>query len=178
MRTLLMELRPSALAEADLGDLLRQLGEAAAGREGIPVSVRVDQPPLPELDSQLPTDIHIALYRIAQEALNNALKYAQAGHISIELERTARQNGHCGETVCLNIEDNGRGFDPERVPSNHLGLGIMRERAEAVGADFDVCSRLGAGTRISVRLDLESPNDASAGGSNGPDALNTSDHCR
>ena len=63
MRTLLMELRPSALAEARLEDLLRQLGETVTSRQGIPVSINT------EGLCVIPPDVHIAFYRIAQEAL-------------------------------------------------------------------------------------------------------------
>jgi len=69
MRTLLLELRPTALAEASLDDLLRQLGEAVTGRTGVPVTMTV------EGRCALPEDVHVALYRIAQEALNNVAKW-------------------------------------------------------------------------------------------------------
>ena len=72
MRTLLMELRPAALVEANMADLLRQLGEAVTGRTGVPVTVTV------EGQYKFPPDVHVALYRIAQEALNNVVKHAQA----------------------------------------------------------------------------------------------------
>ena len=150
MRTLLLELRPSALAEASLEDLLRQLGEAAAGREGIPVHVNVEGngpggPAMP-----LPPDVHIALYRITQEALNNALKYAQAEEISIRYYRTITENGRRDDRATLTVQDNGRGFDPQFIPPNHLGLGIMRERAEAIGAALKIDSQPGHGTRVTV----------------------------
>ena len=74
MRTLLLELRPSALVEANLGDLLRQLAESVSGRAGIPVTVVVDGCP----PSDLPDEVHIAFYRIAQEALNNVMKHPRA----------------------------------------------------------------------------------------------------
>lgn len=146
MRTLLMELRPSALAEADLGDLLRQLGEAAAGREGIPVMVTLDG------RCELPTDVHIALYRIAQEALNNALKHARASQISLHLRRQPpdESNSDACPEVMLTIRDDGRGFDPERIAPNHFGLGIMRERAEAINATLTVESQPGCGAQITV----------------------------
>ncbi len=146
MRTLLMELRPSALAEADLGDLLRQLGEAAAGREGIPVTVALDG------RCELPTDVHIALYRIAQEALNNALKHARASQISLHLRRRPPDEAESDlhPEVILTIRDDGRGFDPERIAPNHFGLGIMRERADAIGATLTVESQPGCGAQITA----------------------------
>lgn len=148
MRALLMELRPSALEEANLEDLLRQLGEAAAGREGIPVTV------LTNGHQNLPPDVHIALYRIAQEALNNALKHARASHISIDLKPLHSvagnlQNDH-PDGIQLTISDDGRGFDPLHTPSDHLGLKIMRERAHAIGADLTIQSKLGKGTRVDI----------------------------
>jgi nitrate/nitrite-specific signal transduction histidine kinase/ligand-binding sensor domain-containing protein len=148
MRALLMELRPSALAEANLEDLLRQLGEAAAGREGIPVIVQTNG------HTELPSDVHIALYRIAQEALNNALKHARAGHILIKLAKysqpsTATSEGF-HEGIELTVQDDGRGFDPGKTPSDHLGLNIMRERAQSIGAELAVESQQGGGTQVTV----------------------------
>ena len=70
MRTLLLELRPAALLETRLEDLLRQLGEAASGREKIPVDVQVEGL-ASAFVSSLPSDVRIAFYRITQEALNN-----------------------------------------------------------------------------------------------------------
>lgn len=147
MRTLLMELRPSALAEADLGDLLKQLGEAAAGREGIPVNVQLDG------RCELPTDVHIALYRIAQEALNNALKHARADQIYLHLRRldgAVASEPAPKPGVVLTVRDNGRGFDPERLAPNHFGLGIMRERADAIDATITIESQPGCGTQVTV----------------------------
>jgi signal transduction histidine kinase len=101
----------------------------------------------------MPPDVHIAMYRIAQEALNNALKHARASQITLVLRRTdASNNGsqephHC---VALTVRDNGRGFDPERVVGDHFGLGIMRERAQAIGATLTIESTPGMGTQISV----------------------------
>ena len=79
MRTLLLELRPASLLETRLEDLFRQLGEAASGREGIPVDVIIDG------DISLPPEVHVAMYRIAQEALNNVVKHARAKNVVIRL---------------------------------------------------------------------------------------------
>ncbi len=121
MRTLLLELRPGVLAEADLGDLLRQLAEAVAGRTGMVVQVAVDG------ECELPEDVRIALYRVAQEALNNVVKHARAQHASVDLRcTTGDRNPNC--LIRLVIRDDGVGFDLNNVPQDRLGLGIICER--------------------------------------------------
>jgi len=135
MRALLLELRPAALREAELPDLLRQLSEAITGRARIPVQLEVGDCRL------LPVDAKIGLYRVAQEALNNVAKHSAA--TSAVLRLTCPEDG-----VELVIADDGRGFDPGLVGPDHLGLGIMRERAEAIGASLDVQTGIGTGTRV------------------------------
>ena len=128
MRTLLLELRPAALVEANLGDLLRQLAESVSGRSGIPVAVSLEGCPVPDL----PAEVHVALYRIAQEALNNVVKHAQAHRVEITLRCSREHEGAkpgVSVRVELRISDDGRGFDPATVSPDHLGLGIIRERA-------------------------------------------------
>jgi signal transduction histidine kinase len=143
MRALLLELRPSALAETNLADLLRQLAEAATGREGTPVLVSI------EGACEMPPDVHVALYRIAQEALNNVVKHAQASQVRISLHCSA-PGGDSEALIELCVCDDGRGFDPDRAPSDRLGLGIMRERAQAIGAALTIESQPRQGTRVTV----------------------------
>jgi GAF domain-containing protein len=167
MRTLLLELRPAALAEAGLGDLLRQLAEALIGRTGLPVEVKV------EGQGMLPPDVHVAIYRIAQEALNNVVKHAQAGRVSVSLRYAAplsapQARGEGGArlqagTVELCVSDDGRGFDPGHVSPDRLGLGIMRERAQAVGARFRVETQPGHGTQVTFVWDRDQMADAPVG---------------
>jgi signal transduction histidine kinase len=137
MRTLLYELRPTALTETPLGDLLRPLVEATIGRARLPVSLTV------EGQRPLPPDVQVALYRVAQEALNNVAKHARAGHADVSLVFRASD-------VELRVCDDGQGFDPSRRPPGHLGVGIMGERAAAVGAGLAVASGPGQGTRVTV----------------------------
>jgi signal transduction histidine kinase len=151
MRTLLLELRPAALVETGLENLLRQLGEAVTGRAGVPVAVDV------EGRCELPTDLHVALYRIAQEALNNVVKHAKASQVAVSLRCTPRvpfpslqEREGAGVKVELVISDDGRGFDPDDVSPERMGLGIMRERAEAVGAQLGLVSHAGQGTQVTV----------------------------
>jgi two-component system nitrate/nitrite sensor histidine kinase NarX len=141
MRTLLLELRPSALVETPLGDLLHQLSEATMGRIGIPVTVVVSG------DCTLPPNVHVALYRIVQEALNNVIKHARASQVDVELVCDIGPTGHA---VKLQIRDDGKGFDPEVARPDHMGLGIMRERAESVGARLQIESTSGQGTQVTL----------------------------
>jgi len=141
MRTLLLELRPGAVVGTDLGDLLRQLGDAITGRAHVTVAVDVQG------ECALPPDVHVAFYRIAQEALNNLAKHARASHASVSL---CCGLPDCGGSVRLSISDDGRGFDPDKVAPNHFGLNIMRERAQAVGARLDIESQVGRGTRVNA----------------------------
>lgn len=140
MRTLLLELRPAALVEADLADVLRQLAESTA-TAGVDVRVGVEGMPRP-----LTADVQVALYRTAQEALNNVAKHASAARADVVLR-------YLPGAVDLTVEDDGAGFDPSGVGGDHMGLRIMRERAEAVGGALTVASRPGGGTRISVTVD-------------------------
>ena len=137
MRTLLLELRPSALVEARLGDLLQQLGQSITGRARVPVSVQVEE------TCHVPVDVKVALYRIAQEALNNVAKHAEASEATVRLDCRPDQ-------IELTVRDDGRGFDPTHTPADHLGLGIMRERAESVGATLTIDGGAERGTQIQV----------------------------
>jgi signal transduction histidine kinase len=137
MRMLLLELRPSSLTDVRLGELLRQLAEATSGRARVPVALTV------EGERPLPAEAQVALYRIAQEALNNVARHSNASHARIQLRFTSMR-------VHLQVSDNGRGFNPARVPADHLGLNIMRERANSIGARLNIKSRPGAGTRVAV----------------------------
>jgi signal transduction histidine kinase len=137
MRTLLVELRPTDLAEAELGDLLRQLAEAISSRAQIPVTVDV------EGQRPLPTEVKIVLYRIAQEALNNVVKHSAANRVMVSLR-------YQPDRVMLYIADDGRGFDPSSIPGERMGLDIMRERVEAIDAALTIESEIGFGTQVKV----------------------------
>ena len=140
MRMLLLELRPAALAEADLPDLLRQLAEAVVGRARIPVEVALE--PCPDMSPELT----LTFYRIAQEALNNVAKHSGASQAGIFLGP-----GPDGcPAVRMLVEDNGAGFEIPAVQAGHFGLNIMAERAEANGARLEISSTKGAGTRVEV----------------------------
>jgi len=98
MRTLLFELRPMALADADLGDLLHQLADSVTGRARVPVIVDV------EGKIALPTEVKVSFYRIAQEALNNIARHSEASQVRVSLHQKPNR-------VTLRVSDNGKGFD-------------------------------------------------------------------
>ena len=143
MRTLLMELRPASLVEASLEELLNQLRDSVTGRIGVPVTLTIEGP------YELPPDVHTAFYRIAQEALNNIVKYAQASQVSIAL-RCIPLGDENERRVELHVIDDGVGFDPGDISSERLGIGIMRERARAIGATLKIDTEIGHGTDIWV----------------------------
>ncbi len=152
MRSLLMELRPAALEAAELPDLMRQLGEAIVGRSGI--EVRVDTAG----DCAVPTDVHVTIYRIAQEALNNIIKHAGARRVEVALtctESDHSENGAGTRLLELRIHDDGRGFDPAQKSAEGLGLKIIRERAESIGASLRIDSVPDGGTTLVVNWERE-----------------------
>lgn len=96
---------------------------------------------------RLKSDAEEALYRITQEALHNIVKHAQANKVDITLQLE-------NDLLLLQVRDDGVGFDVEKVPAGHMGLGTMGQRAAALNADYRVESAPGAGTTVSVRLPL------------------------
>jgi signal transduction histidine kinase len=138
LRTLLFELRPQALETASLETLLERLGDALAGQGDIEVDVQADE------DPALPADVKVALYRVTQESFSNIAKHARAATASARLTTDADAG------VTLIIRDDGRGFDPDSVQSDHMGLRIMGERLESVGGSFTVESSPGSGTTITA----------------------------
>jgi PAS domain S-box-containing protein len=137
MRALIFELRPGNLEEDGLTRALRTHMAAIQGRVGLPVVVEST------LEERLPLAVEEVLYRIAQEALHNVVKHAGARQVRLELGRT-------GSGVRLYIHDDGKGFEPDRVPDGHLGLAGMRARADKIGARFSCHSEPGQGTTIEV----------------------------
>lgn len=142
MRTLLLELRPSALLEADLGDLLRQLADTIKGRSRMRVIYHA------EGKCALPPAVHVAFFRLAQEALNNVLKHARAQHVKLQLLRSA-------ERVELLIQDDGRGFDPQAISGERMGIRIMHERAREAGIQLTLTSKPNEGTQLKAVWTVE-----------------------
>lgn len=147
MRTMLLELRPTALLEANLSDLLKQLAASISSRARVHVDLHVES----KID--LEPEVKVSLYRIAQEALNNVAKHSGASEARVEVITTAGANGKQPKAcVQLTITDNGAGFDTSISKPTHLGLDIMRERAAAIEAQLEIHSQLGKGTTVQVSV--------------------------
>ncbi len=148
-RRALAALRASPLDSVGLVGAVRALAEEASSRGGLRLELA-----LPEGDLELDEDDAQALYRVAQEALENVVRHAEARRVSVSLECTLS-----GATLV--VADDGRGFDLAPCASGCWGLAGMRERAEARGAVLDVESRPGAGTIVRLRLGAVSGSEAS-----------------
>jgi signal transduction histidine kinase len=140
MRSLLLEMRPQTLADASLGVLLEHLVAAAEGRMLIDVELAVSG------TRSLPPDVTVALYRIAQEAINNVERHSGATAAWVRLDASE-------EAVQLQVGDDGEGFDTGGKRPGHLGLDIMRERADAAGVRLAVDSASGRGTLVTAQWD-------------------------
>jgi signal transduction histidine kinase len=139
MRALLYELRPAALEAAPLGSLLDRLGDVIAGQLQGTVTVRADE----GLD--LAADDKLVLYRVTQEALSNIIKHAQATEATVDV--TAGDG-----MVSLRVQDNGKGFDLDRIGPSGMGIRMMRERLEKAGGSLAIQSAAGQGTTIRAVL--------------------------
>ncbi len=142
MRALIFELRPGALEEEGLAQALVKQATALTAREQVPIRVQAPAERIP-----IPADSEEHLYRLALEAMHNALKHAEATRIDVSLQAT-------DDGLLLEVVDDGRGFDPSVSRPGHLGMGTMRDRAHAAGAQLEVISSPGKGGRIRVLLPL------------------------
>jgi signal transduction histidine kinase len=143
VRLLIFELRPPVLEQEGLVVALQARLEAVEGRSGMRANLQVEGL---EEGQRLPLDLETGLYRIAQEALNNALKHAQADQVTVYLRQ-------CDHQVMLAIADDGQGFDPITAPKKGgMGLCNMHERASLLGGKLTVESQPGAGTKIQIEV--------------------------
>jgi signal transduction histidine kinase len=137
LRTLLMELRGGPLPRLSLPYLLRQLAGNQRERTEASVDLAVDE------TVRLPLGVDLVFFRVAQEAMNNVVKHANATKVTISLQSTPTG-------AVLSVSDDGAGFERAADPSGHLGIGIMNERAAAVGAQLRIVSAPGRGTSVTV----------------------------
>jgi two-component system sensor histidine kinase UhpB len=138
------DLRPPMLDDYGLQPALRWYAEQFSARTGVAISMRAGAP-----DERAAADVEIALFRIAQEALNNVAKHARAKSVVIALECQ-------GSEYVMSVVDDGMGFRPadERAdrPRPKLGMVTMRERAQAVGGRLRIEPRPDGGTQLTVRV--------------------------
>lgn len=160
MAALLQQLRPAPLAAAGLLDALREQAEALAYRTGAAVAVDLGRPDdaaayTAAVDAgRLAPGAEEAIFRIAQEALNNIARHARAGHVALQLRVAA-------EALRLEITDDGQGFvlpgPSTDQPLAGYGLAGMRDRAAGIGAALEVTSATGSGTRVALSVPLGLP---------------------
>jgi PAS domain S-box-containing protein len=143
---LVWELRPTALDDLGLRAALTNYVRDWSDRVGIPATFHTSG----LLDERLAPEVETALYRIAQEALNNTAKYSRAGRVDVILERRS-------DCVLLIVEDDGVGFETgDGARGSGFGLEGMRERAGLIGASLEIESLPGQGTTVLLRLDAAS----------------------
>lgn len=142
-RVLLLELRPEALENTELSELLRQLADAAHSRKELDIHLDLLAQP------QLPRMVKIVFYRIAQEAMSNIVKHSRATQLQVQLMAT--EHG-----LTLKIEDDGDGFEVnEQAVASRMGLAIMQERAQSIGAQLKIESTAERGTQITLVWNVE-----------------------
>lgn len=140
MRALIFELRPDALISEGVVAALERQAAAVRAHTDLTISVTGPAYRLP-----LPPDVEEHLYRIALEALNNAVKHAAAKNLAVQV-------ADLGDTVELAVCDDGVGFDPTQVHPGHLGLQTMRERAAAAAGTLELSGRVDEGTTVRFRV--------------------------
>ncbi len=141
-RRSVLDLRAAPLEGRALGEALAKLVKDSQ-RKG-KLKITFDQT---DGSRPLPARVEIGLYRVAQEALTNALKHARASRITIQLITTP-------DRVELKIEDNGRGFDPSQIPPGHYGLIGLNERVRLLGGHVELSSCPGEGVQLHVSVPL------------------------
>jgi signal transduction histidine kinase len=144
MRALIFELRPESLETEGLVSALTKQGEALQARYEVAVHLDLGGEP------DLPLSVKQELYRIAQEALHNTVKHAQARQVDLCLHQTQ-------EAVLLEVRDDGVGFDPAGAFPGHLGLHSMRERVRSLGGTLQIESAPDEGTRLCAHVPRLSP---------------------
>jgi signal transduction histidine kinase len=142
MHQLAWGLRPPTLDDYGLDSVLSSYVESIAKPSGLKVDYQYTHP---EPRERMPARVEVTLYRVAQEALTNTIRHAQATRVSVVVL-------HRQQDVTLIVEDDGQGFDPERVSPDRLGLTGMRERVALLGGVCTIESKLGNGATVWVRI--------------------------
>jgi signal transduction histidine kinase len=149
MRLLVYELRPLALKEFGLVGALQQRLDAVERRSGLEAQLSIEE------ELELPASIEEELFRVAMEALNNALKHANPARITVALRKEENRETPCIE---LSIMDDGIGFIPDtKDDEGGLGLVSMQERIDKLGGELTILSTPGEGTQVKACVNLETP---------------------
>jgi signal transduction histidine kinase len=141
MRALIFELRPDSLEREGLVAALSRQAAALRARHKLEVQTEFCEEPTLSFEEKE------ALYRIAQESLNNTVKHAQAQRVDIRLALSQKE-------IALELADDGIGFDPQAEYTGHMGLNSMHERAAEIGGSLEIVSKAGRGTAIRLRLPI------------------------
>jgi two-component system NarL family sensor kinase len=144
-RRSVLDLRAAPLEGRTLAQALAKLVEDVGAEHGLDVIFSSAGGSRP-----LPVRLEVGVYRIAQEALTNVLRHADARHVSVALEITP-------ERLRYSIADDGRGFDATRIPAGRFGLLGLNERAKLLGGKLRLRSAPGSGTTLEVTVPLETP---------------------
>jgi signal transduction histidine kinase len=147
LRRLTRALRPIYLEDLGLVPALEMLAREAGQTAGIPVDFK-----LQGSEKRLEASAELALYRLAQEALNNIARHAQASQSALKIE-------FLPQSITLTISDNGKGFNMPKRPSDfasdgHMGILGLYERAEMIGAQLEITSSPGQGSQVKVLMPL------------------------
>jgi two-component system, NarL family, sensor histidine kinase LiaS len=149
LRTILTELRPSALLVRAFPEALQALCNDWQASEHIAVQYSAVL-----RGRRLPATVEDVVYRTVQEALHNVAKHAHATSVAVSLVEGQRQ-------ITLSITDDGQGFDPAQVANvGHLGIVSMRERARAIGGNLSIESDRGCGATVRLMLPIESESES------------------
>jgi signal transduction histidine kinase len=152
MRLLLYELRPSFFEEEGLRDALELRLDSVERRSHVDATLEIEGDP-----DQLPAQTSWELYRVVIEALNNALKHAQASEVRVWLSVRAIDGGPA-QRVDVEVRDNGIGFDPQMVGAGGMGLRNMAERAAKIGAQLEMNASPGRGTCVRLTAEVKPMN--------------------
>ncbi len=146
VRNFIFDLRPAPLAEGGLQAMLKDYAEGYEARFDIRVETHLSDV------GRLPTAQETAIYRVVQEALQNAQRHSRASKVTINLDRQRH-------SVVVSIEDNGVGFDVQEqlmAQVGHFGLTSMRERSQLIGGELEIISAPGKGTKVVLTVPLGS----------------------
>lgn len=143
MRLLVYQLRPMALESVSLAEAIQHRLDAVEKRSGVNAQLKV------ETNAAIRSAMENDLYRIAQEALNNALKHAEATEVTVTLRGD-------DEVIELEIADNGKGFDVEAAQAQGgMGMDNIRERAQALAGTCSISSQPGEGTQVLITVPVK-----------------------